>query len=183
MGRNNLVWIDLETTGLDHTQKAILEMAVVITDKNLKIIDPGINLVIHQPDTVLENMESWCQKQYTHSGLKEASRNSLLSLKEAEHAALRLVKKHCKKGQGLLCGNSVFLDKSFLWVHMPQLLEYLHYRIIDVSTVKELVRRWYGAKYLPKKKEKHRAREDILESIKELQRYREKVFVSPPPRS
>lgn len=176
MKKDNLVWIDLEMTGLDPDKEAILEIALVITDKYLNIIDQGIDLVIHQPSSVVDAMSGWPKKQHQKSGLTEASRNSSISLREAEQAALQLVKKYCTKGKGMLCGNSLFFDKSFLRRYMPSFLGYLHYRVIDVSTIKELVRRWYGEKYIPQKKETHRAREDILESIAELKRYRNRFF-------
>lgn len=176
MQNNSLIWIDLETTGLDHTKESILEIAIIITDKDLNIIDNGIDLIIHQPDHILNTMQGWPKKQHKKSGLTEASRSSTITLQQAEKEALKLVRKYCKRGKGILCGNSLFLDKSFLWRYMPALLDYLHYRIIDVSTIKELVRRWYGEKYIPKKKQTHRAREDILESIEELKQYRRTVF-------
>jgi oligoribonuclease len=173
-----IVWIDLEMTGLDLATDVILEIATIITDNNLAIIARGPSLVIHQPDAVLENMNSWCKEHHGKSGLTEAVKQSKMSLQEAEAQTLEFIKSYCKQATAPLAGNSVYQDRAFLVRYMPTLIDYLHYRIIDVSTVKELARRWYPNDPLVnfKKQETHRALTDIEESIKELDHYRQNFF-------
>jgi oligoribonuclease len=172
-----LVWVDLETTGLDDRRCAILEIASVVTAADLTIVEEGPNLVIRQSDTVLREMDPWCLKQHGSSGLIEASRRSDLEVVDAEEATLAFVRRHCLRGRAPLCGNSVGFDRRFLVHHMPQLNAYLHYRNIDVSTIKELVRRWYpGVEMGIEKTSTHRALDDIRESIAELAVYRHRVF-------
>lgn len=179
---SHLVWIDLEMTGLDLSKDVILEIAVTITDNNLNLIAEGPALIINQPQACLTAMNSWCQKQHTLSGLVAAVQASTITPSDAEECVLSFIQEHCKLKTGILAGNSVFQDRAFLAKYMPSIIEYLHYRIIDVSTVKELARRWYsGSPFVFfKKEETHRAQTDIRESIRELQHYRNHFFVPTP---
>lgn len=173
-----LVWIDLEMTGLDTSRHVILEIATIITDNDLNIIATGPHLVIHQSDQILEQMNDWCKKQHGISGLTQAVRESQTSLAQAEEETLAFLQTYCKKGTAILCGNSVYQDRIFLSVYMPKIISFLNYRLIDVSSVKELVRRWYPKDPLAefKKQDTHRALTDIQESIGELKNYREHFF-------
>lgn len=165
-------------TGLDVETCHIIEMACLVTDENLNIIAEGPDLVIHQPDSVLEAMDEWCTKHHGASGLTAAVRASKINLSEAEQTFLDFVRQHTPRQRCPLAGNSVHADKRFLDKYMPKFMDYLHYRIVDVSTIKELCRRWYPKVYpeVPQKKEKHRALEDIKESITELQFYKQTIF-------
>ena len=176
MSEKPLVWMDLEMSGLDVETCTILEIATVITDGQLNIIEEGPNLVIHQEDAVLEAMDDWNQKHHGGSGLIEAVKASKISLKFAEKQTLEFMKKHVAEGASPLCGNSVGNDRNFLQKYMPTLVDHLHYRIVDVSSVKEIARRWYGDDVVPPKAGGHRALDDILESINELQHYRALIF-------
>ncbi|KAL9965844.1 hypothetical protein ACROYT_G029698 [Oculina patagonica] len=181
--RRRLLWMSIFPTqveGLDIETCQIIEMACLITDENLNIVAEGPDLVIHQPDTALEAMDEWCTKHHGESGLTAAVRASKISLSQAEQTFLDFVKKHTPHKQCPLAGNSVHADKKFLDKYMPQFMDQLHYRIVDVSTVKELCRRWYPETYerAPKKKGQHRALEDIKESITELQFYKQTIFKS-----
>ncbi|KAI3373386.1 hypothetical protein L3Q82_021929 [Scortum barcoo] len=182
-----MVWVDLEAshrdmTGLDIDKDQIIEMACIITDSDLNILAEGPSLIINQPDKVLEGMSEWCKEHHGKSGLTQAVRNSKVTLEQAEYEFLSFVRQHTPPGQCPLAGNSVHADKRFLDKYMPQFMYHLHYRIIDVSTVKELCRlvsvRWFPEEYkmVPHKKATHRALDDIQESIKELQYYRATVF-------
>lgn len=171
-----LVWVDLETSGLDLETCHILEVAVLITDAGLNESAEGPHLIIHQPDAVLEAMDEWCTNQHGGSGLTAAVKASTLSLAAAEDQLLAFIRDHCPPGASPLCGNSVHFDRRFLARYMPRVEAYLHYRIIDVSTIKELVRRWYPETPPPQKPETHRALDDIRASIDELRYYREHVF-------
>ena len=175
MNKSNLVWIDTETTGLDVDKDLLLEIAVVITDKNLTPLD-RCSFIIHQPDSILKKMNDWCKEHHTASGLVKLVQASKTTLKQAEYQILALVKRYVPPQTSPLCGNSIFFDRRVLMKHMPAVHAYLHYRNIDVSTVKELIRRWKGEKHIPKKKGKHRAVDDIIESIEELKLYRDKFF-------
>lgn len=173
-----IVWIDLEMTGLDPERERIIEMATLITDGQLAIVAEGPELVIHQPDSVLDAMDDWNREHHGSSGLTDRVRASTIDEREAERRTLAFIAEHCGKRTAPLAGNSVHHDRRFLAAYMPELLAYLHYRIIDVSTVKELTRRWYpdALAAAPPKRETHRALEDIRESIAELQYYRSAVF-------
>ena len=171
-----LIWVDLEMTGLIPETDKILEVAIIITDSELNHLDDGLNLVIHQPDDILDSMNDWCLKQHGQSGLTQLSKESTIDVQTAEKQALDYIKRNCTKGLSPLCGNSVGHDKRFLEIWMPELAEYLHYRIIDVSTIKELVKRWYPQEKILQKKEGHRALDDIYESIDELSWYKKKIF-------
>jgi oligoribonuclease len=171
-----LVWLDLEMSGLDPERCVILEIATIITDSELRVVAAGPDLVVHQPDHVLEAMDDWCKEQHGKSGLVAAVRASTISLAEAESRTLALVRAHCSERESPLCGNSIAHDRRFLGRYMPALEGYLHYRNIDVSSVKELVFRWYPALEAPPKRDAHRALDDIHESIDELRFYRNAVF-------
>jgi oligoribonuclease len=173
-----LVWIDLEMTGLDPDRDTILEIATLVTDDQLELVAEGPDLVIHQPEAVLSGLDEWNRTQHGASGLLDRVQASTVDLAQAQRQTLEFVRAHCARGQAPLAGNSVHQDRRFLARLMPELDDYLHYRIVDVSTVKELVRRWYPRAYdeAPPKREAHRALEDIRESIAELRYYRSAVF-------
>ncbi|MBS3168307.1 oligoribonuclease [Candidatus Woesearchaeota archaeon] len=172
----NLVWVDLEMTGLEPEDCVILEIAVIITDLELNIIAEGPDLIIHVNDDQLNNMDEWCTKTFAESGLTEESRKSKLSLEEAEKQVLEFVKIHCKEKECYLAGNSIHHDKRFLIRYMSKLVDFLHYRMVDVSTIKVLRECWHPNVNPPPKKLKHRALEDIKESIEELKFYRTNIF-------
>jgi len=177
---NRFVWIDLEMTGLNPEQDTILEIASIITDDQLNFIAAGPELIIHQPDTVLYGMGKWCREQHAKSGLIKASQESTITIQEAEKQTFAFIQNYCEENTGLLSGNSVWQDRAFLRVYMPKIIHYLHYKLIDVSSIKELVLRWYpNSKYAEfKKQETHRALADIQESIEELRHYRKYFFTS-----
>ncbi len=175
--KNNMVWIDLEMTGLDLEKEGIIEMAAIVTDSNLNTIAEGPNLVIHQRKSLLKKMDEWNQKQHQQSGLLEEVKKSEITVKRAEEAALEFIKEYCLPKKSPLCGNAIHHDRRFIIKYMPKLNEYLHYRHVDVSTIKDLVQRWYPKdKAFPKKEDVHRALPDILASIQELKFYREHYF-------
>ena len=174
---SHLVWMDLETTGIDDRSCSILEIATIITDKDLNIVEEGPVLVIHQPKSVLAKMDPWCVDQHGASGLTEASRKSDISLADAAAQTLAFVRKHCLRGKAPLCGNSIGFDRRFIMHHMPKLNAYLDFRNVDVSSIKELVYRWYpGVVEKIVKKSTHRSLDDIRESIDEMRFYRQHVF-------
>src|SRR5690242_867118 len=174
--------MDLEMTGLEPSRDVIVEIATLVTDDELEILAEGPDLVIHQPDDVLAVMDPFVVEMHTRSGLLDAIRASTISLEEAGAATLAFIREHVPVARTVpLCGNSIGTDRRFLAAYLPAIEEYLHYRSVDVSTIKELVRRWYpgvlaGA---PDKVGSHRALDDIVESIAELRYYREKVFRPP----
>lgn len=174
----NLVWLDLEMTGLNIATDVILEIACVITDGNLTVIAEGPSFVIHQSEEKLAAMGKWCQDQHGKTGLIDAVRQSRVSLEHAEREILLFIKQHCPIHTAVLAGNSVWQDRVFLDKYMPSIVGYLHYRMVDVTTIKELVRRWYpqdkNIEY--KKSDRHRALSDVYESISELQHYRRYFF-------
>uniref|UniRef100_A0A1B6JX37 Probable oligoribonuclease n=1 Tax=Homalodisca liturata TaxID=320908 RepID=A0A1B6JX37_9HEMI len=177
---NNIVWVDMEMTGLDPEKDHVLEVACLVTDQDLNIVAEGPNLIIHQPPDILANMNEWSLKFHKESGLTDLSRNSNITLKEAEDALLEFVRTWTPYQLCPLGGNTVYMDRLFLRKYMPEFEQHMHYRLIDVSTVKELCRRWYPETYneQPNKKSisKHRALDDIRNSIKELKFYRNKIF-------
>jgi oligoribonuclease len=172
----NLLWVDLEMTGLDPGSCVIVEIATLVTDSQLTVLAEGPCLVIHQSDDVLAKMDDFVRAMHTKSGLIDRIRASTVTLEDAAAQTLAFMHAHCEKKKAPLCGNSVWKDRAFLERYMPSVVDYLHYRMIDVSTIKELVRRWYSPGLVPSKKETHRALDDIRESIEELRWYRSKVF-------
>ena len=167
----------MEMTGLDDVTDRVLEVATLVTNAELDIVAEGPALTIHQDEAVLAGMDEWNTRHHTASGLVERVRQSEVSLTEAEAVTLAFVERHCAPATAPLCGNSVWQDRRFLARHMPVLNEYLHYRIVDVSTVKELARRWRPALVDGfEKKSAHRALDDIRESIAELRYYRDHFF-------
>ncbi len=180
---DRLVWIDCEMTGLDLVRDALIEVAVLITDAELNLLDAGLDLVIHAGDEVLDHMLPVVRDMHASSGLTELVRQSTLTLGQAQTAVLDYVISHVPEaGSAPLCGNSIATDRGFLARDMPELDDYLHYRMIDVSSLKELARRWYPRVYWaqPAKGLAHRALADIHESVQELAYYRRTLFVPPP---
>ncbi len=174
---NNLIWLDMEMTGLDPEQHHIIEIATLITDAELNVLAQGPVLAIHQPDEVLQAMDDWCTKTHGNSGLTARVRASQYSLQQAEQLTLDFVRQWVPKGVSPLCGNSIGQDRRFIYRYMPLLADHLHYRSIDVSSIKELVKRWQPE--LLKgftKKGTHLALDDIQESIAELRYYRQWVM-------
>ena len=172
-----LVWIDLEMTGLDPERCAIVEIATLVTDADLTVVAEGPNLVIHQPAEVLETMDDVVVQMHRRSGLLDRIAASDVDLTAAEDATLAFVAEHCAARSSPLCGNSIWKDRQFIERYMKRLDAHLHYRCVDVSTLKELARRWYPARFdPPPKKESHRALDDIRESIAELRWYRQTFF-------
>lgn len=175
-----LAWLDLEMTGLDIGSDVIVEIASLITDDDLEIVAEGPDLVIHAPEEALAAMQPVVVEMHTKSGLIEEIRQSTVTVAQAEEATLAFFKEHCPQPNKLpLCGNSIGTDRRFLDRWMPSIEEHLHYRSIDVSTIKELARRWYpkAYKHAPEKSKGHRALDDIRESVSELRWYREQIFV------
>jgi oligoribonuclease len=177
-GTDRLAWLDLEMTGLDVARHVIVELAVLVTDANLEPVDAGIDVVVHQPEHALAEMDDFVREMHTRSGLLPAIEASDVSLEQAGARALEYLRGHVAAGVSPLCGNSIGVDRRFLHSQLPALDEYLHYRSIDVSSLKELCRRWYPDVYRdrPGKKETHRALDDVLESIAELRYYRERML-------
>jgi len=176
-----LVWMDLEMTGLDHESDVIVEIATIVTDDNLEIIAEGPDLVIHQADDVLARMDPFVVDMHTKSGLLEQIKASEVSLEAAGAATLEFIQQHVPEAATVpLCGNSIGTDRRFLTAYLPDIENYLHYRSIDVSSVKELVKRWYPNVDAdrPRGQGSHRALDDIRESIREMAYYREHVFVA-----
>ena len=180
---NRIVWVDLEMTGLDPARHVIVEVAALVTDAELNIIDEGVDLVVHATDAELAEMDDVVTQMHSDNGLLGDIKASPVSLAEAEDAVLALVEKHCDPAHPApLAGNSIATDRTFIRAQMPRLDAALHYRMIDVSTVKELSRRWFPKAYYnqPQKGMAHRALADIVESIRELDYYRRAVFVPAP---
>lgn len=176
--KSYLVWMDMEMTGLDPERERIIEIATLITDAELHIIAEGPELVIHQPDALLDAMDDWNKEHHGSSGLLARVRASTISEEEAARQTLEFLKAHVEPRSVPLCGNSIAQDRRFLIKYMSEVNEYLHYRNVDVSTIKELVKRWYPEDYqAPRKQASHRALDDIRESINELRFYKERVFV------
>lgn len=176
--KKHLVWIDCEMTGLDPATDVLLEIATIITNYDLDVVARGPVITIKASDARLAKMDSWNQRTHKASGLIERVRTEGMPVAEAERLTLNFVKRHCYAKTAPLCGNSIGQDKRFLAKYMPKLHEYLHYKVVDVSSIKVLVNEWYGGKYeAPPKQELHRALADIEESIAELRYYRENVFV------
>src|ERR1700749_1699561 len=177
-----LVWIDCEMTGLDIERDALIEIACLVTDGELNITDEGVDVIIKPPPEALDQMSEVVRTMHTTSGLLEELSEGVTG-DEAQEAGLGYVRQHIKEPRKVpLCGNSIATDRLFIARDMPELDDFLHYRMVDVSSIKELARRWYPRAYFasPEKHGGHRALADIRESIKELQYYREAVFVPPP---
>jgi oligoribonuclease len=175
--RENLIWIDLEMTGLIPEQHRIIEIATVVTDKELTVLAEGPVFAIHQPDDVLAGMDEWNTRQHANSGLTERVRASDVSAEDAERLTLEFVRQHVDQGASPICGNSICQDRRFLIRHMPELAAFFHYRNLDVSTLKILAKLWLpevGNRF--EKKSVHLALADIHDSIRELRFYREHLF-------
>lgn len=177
-----LVWMDLEMTGLDADHDVIVEIATIVTDDELNVVAEGPDLVIHQPPEALEHMDPVVVDMHTSSGLLEAIAASTVTLEDAGAQTLAFIREHVPEARTVpLCGNSIGTDRRFLARYLPEIEEHLHYRSVDVSTLKELARRWYPGvlSALPRKATSHRALDDIRESIDELRYYRGTVFAPP----
>jgi oligoribonuclease len=180
---DRLVWIDCEMTGLDLVNDALIEIAVLVTDGDLNILGEGVDVVIHADESALAAMPDVVREMHAKSGLTEEVRASKVTLREAEEQALAYVRQHVPEaGVAPLAGNSIATDRGFLGRDMPELDAHLHYRMIDVSSLKELARRWFPRVFYakPEKGLAHRALADIIESIRELEYYRNTLFVAPP---
>lgn len=175
-----IVWMDMEMSGLEPDTDRILEIATIVTDGDLRILAEGPELVVHQPDSVLSGMDDWNRKHHGESGLTERVRQSKISEQEAESQTLAFLQQWCELRTAPLAGNSIHQDRRFLARYMRRIDAHLHYRMIDVSTVKELAVRWFptAVDRMPRKKNAHRALDDIKESIDELRYYRNQVFAS-----
>ncbi len=173
-----LVWMDLEMTGLDPASCVIVEIATIVTDAQLEVVAEGPNLVVHQPDSALDGMDDFVRNMHERSGLLERIRASKVSLEAAEAQTLEFLQPLVEPRKAALCGNSIWKDRQFVERYLPNVDGLLHYRNVDVSTLKELFGRWYPDRYAPPaKQETHRALDDIRESIAELRYYRETFLV------
>lgn len=179
---DRLVWLDLEMTGLDAASDVIVEIAVLVTDASLQPLDDGLDVVVHQPPDVLTRMSDFVRAMHSRSGLLPEIEASTVDLATAGARALEYVKRHVgEPNTAPMCGNTIGMDRRFLARYLPDLENYLHYRSIDVSTLKELARRWYPTVYRkrPGKAERHRALDDVRESIAELAFYRDAILRAP----
>lgn len=180
---DRLVWIDLEMTGLDVHRHVIVEIAALITDADLNILGEGVDLVVHATEAELAEMDDFVTNMHNENGLADKIRESTVTMAQAEQAVIDLINEHCDPAHPApLAGNSIATDRAFLREQMPKLDAAMHYRMIDVSSIKELARRWYPKVYYnqPPKGMAHRALADIVESIRELDYYRRSVFVTHP---
>ena len=175
----NLIWIDLEMTGLDPLADRTIEIATLVTDSDLNLVAEGPVVAIHQPDAVLAAMDDWNRRTHGESGLLERVRRSTATVADAEQATLGFLREHVEAGASPMCGNSICQDRRFLAREMPALEKFFHYRNLDVSTLKELARRWAPAVFAGlQKNSTHLALDDIRESVEELRYYRRMMFGS-----
>ncbi len=173
----NLAWLDLEMTGLEPCTATILEIATVVTDSDLNVLAEGPVMAIHHDDEALAKMDPWCVEQHGKSGLTDRVKESAVTVEEAQARTLEFIAEWCPEKKAPLCGNTIGQDRRFLVKYMPRLHDYFHYRSVDVSTIKELVKRWYpDEKYVYSKSKQHEALADIRESIAELAYYRRTIF-------
>ncbi|MCA9705284.1 MAG: oligoribonuclease [Myxococcales bacterium] len=166
----------MEMSGLDPERCRILELATIVTNGDLEVLAEGPDLVVHQPDEVLDAMDDWCTRHHGDSGLTAQVRASTLDEAEAERQTLEFLAGWTQPGASPLCGSAIFQDRRFLMRHMPRFYEFLHYRLIDVSSVKELARRWFPEVRPPSRPETHRAGDDVRASIEQLRFYRQHLF-------
>ena len=179
--KSNLVWIDLEMTGLSPQNDRIIEIATIVTNIHLSIVAEGPELVVHQSDERLDGMDAWNKKTHGESGLIDQVRASDIDEEEAERRTLAFLRRYATKQRSPLCGNAICQDRRFLDRYMPQVSAYLHYRHVDVSTIKELARRWRpDLTSNQTKNSRHRAMDDIRDSIQELRVYRDSFFLTNP---
>ena len=175
--KSNLIWIDLEMTGLDTQRDYIIEIATIVTDKDLNILGEGPNLIIHQIDEVMNNMDDWNTNQHARTGLTEEVRISTINEIQAESDTIKFLEEYAFKGESPLCGNTICQDRRFLARCMPKLEAFCHYRNLDVSSIREVGKRWfYDDMDSFKKHGNHRALGDIRDSIEELKYYRKTIF-------
>ena len=174
---DRLIWIDLEMTGLSPERDVIIEIATLVTDANLHLIAEGPAIAIHQPEEIMSSMDEWNTRQHGQSGLRKRVRESEVGVQQAEQETIRFLQKHVESGHSPMCGNSICQDRRFLARYMPQLESFFHYRNLDVSTLKELARRW-KPKVMEgvKKSSNHLAMDDIKDSVEELRYYKSKLF-------
>lgn len=178
--KTHLIWIDLEMTGLDIRTSTILEIATLVADAELNLVAEGPVMAIYQPEEVLQAMDEWNTTHHGQSGLLERVRTSHVSMQDAEEATLDFLQLYTYPFTSPLCGNTIFQDRLFLLKYMPKLEAHFHYRNVDVSSIKELVRRWYPPEmHAPPKKQSHLALDDIRESVDELRFYRQHIFQNP----
>lgn len=174
---DNLIWIDLEMTGLEPETDTIIEIATIVTDKHLNVLGKGPNLAIHQTKVTMDAMDEWCTTHHGQSGLTERVLSSDISMADAEAQTIAFLEQFVPSGKSPICGNSVGQDRRFLYRYMPKLEAFFHYRYLDVSTVKELAKRWKPEALEGfEKKGAHLALDDIIESIEELKHYRKTMF-------
>jgi oligoribonuclease len=179
---DNLIWIDLEMTGLDPANDRIIEIATVVTDKDLNVLAEGPMLAIHESKDVLDNMHEWCVNTHGASGLTKRVLESTIDVAEAERQTIEFLKQYVAKGKSPMCGNTICQDRRFMVETMPELEQYFHYRHIDVSTIKELIKRWRKDLLSGHVKQgAHLALDDVMESIDELKYYREHFLIAEKP--